>query len=441
MSKILNAALDRAALKYRQVTGVWRAEGRRGIVNRLRKLAAERLKPRAIRWEVLPEDVMSADLTRTAVRPFRRRCAGDPISLNWVTTPAGPGSGGHTTTFRMIRYLESRGFRNNVYFYDVFNSDHRHYSQIARSAYGVECPILDTREGIEDADGIIATSWASAYAVYNARCAGKRFYFVQDYEPCFYPTGSNSLFAENTYRMGFHGITAGRWLAQKLAREYGMQTDYFPFGCDTREYRFNPDAKRSGIAFYARAETPRRGFELGILTLRIFAKRNPDIRIHVFGERAGDVPLDIIDHGLVTPAALNDIYNQCYAGLCLSLTNVSLVPHEMLASGCVPVVNDAEHNRMVLDNSNVSYAPAEPHALARALEEVVRARDFPEVSRRAAESVMSTSWDQAGAAVADALRRALDPMAGRESETVIADGRSADDSPAVAWAPGKGLRA
>jgi len=416
LPNVLNGALHIAARRHRQVTGIWRAEGYRGIAERVRRLAAEQLKPRAIRWEVLPEDVMSADLTRRIVPPARPRCAGSPISLNWVTTPAASGSGGHTTTFRMIRYLESRGFRNSVYFYDAFNSDHRHYVQIARDAYGVECPIFDTREGIGDADGIIATSWASAYAVYNERCAGKRFYFVQDYEPHFYAAGSFSLLAENTYRMGFHGITAGRWLAGKLSREFGMQTDYFPFGCDTSQYRRDPGSKRSGVAFYARSETPRRGFELGILALRIFAERNPDIQVHLFGERTGDLPLNIIDHGLVSPARLNAIYNQCYAGLCLSLTNVSLVPHEMLASGCIPVVNDAEHNRMVLDNPNVRYAPAEPHALARALEEVARAPDLQAASLRAAESVKSTSWDEAGAFVAAALRRALEPVALEVSE-------------------------
>ena len=34
----------------------------------------------------------------------------------------------------------------------------------------------------------------------------------------FYPAGSQSLLAEATYRFGFHGVTAGRWLAQRLAQ-------------------------------------------------------------------------------------------------------------------------------------------------------------------------------------------------------------------------------
>jgi hypothetical protein len=42
----------------------------------------------------------------------------------------------------------------------------------------------------------------------------------------------------------------------------------------------------------------------------------------------------------------------------------------MLAAGCIPIVNDAEHNRVVLDYPHVRYTPATPHALAAALEVV-----------------------------------------------------------------------
>src|SRR4029453_12948650 len=77
------------------------------------------------------------------------------------------------------------------------------------------------------------------------------------------------------------------------------------------------------------------------------------------------------DHGVMTPAELGRLYNRCAAGLVLSATNVSLVPHEMLAAGCIPGVNDAEHHRIVLDNDHVAYAPATPHDLAEALGRLV----------------------------------------------------------------------
>ena len=110
---------------------------------------------------------------------------------------------------------------------------------------------------------------------------------------------------------------------------------------------------------------------------------------------------------MVSPAKLNEIYNQCFAGLCLSFTNVSLVPHEMLAAGCIPIINDAEHNRIVLGNPHVRYSAPTPHALAKALEDLVQMSDFGTLSLMAAESVKLTTWDDAGAAVDAAFKRAL----------------------------------
>ena len=286
--------------------------------------------------------------------------------------------------------------------------DHHYFRQIARNYYARTCPIDDVSEGMADAHAVVATAWQTAYPVFNARSAGRRFYFVQDYEPYFYPMGSNAVFAENTYRMGFHGITAGRWLAEKLRADFGMPADHFPFGCDTEKYCLKPTSPRSGIAFYARIGNARRAVELGMLALELFARRQPDCDIHVYGERIEDLSFRRVNHGLVSPPQLNEIYNRSFGGLSLSLTNVSLVPHEMLSAGCIPVVNDAEHNRIVLDNPYVRYAEPTPQALAAALEEIVTAPNFADLSRRGAESVVSVGWDDAGAAVDATFRRILE---------------------------------
>jgi hypothetical protein len=80
----------------------------------------------------------------------------------------------------------------------------------------------------------------------------------------------------------------------------------------------------------------------------------------------------------------------------------------MLAAGCIPVVNDAAHNRMVLDNPFVRYAPPNPHALASELEALVMMDNFDSLSRAAAASVQhSATWDDAGATVDAIFRRTL----------------------------------
>jgi O-antigen biosynthesis protein len=253
----------------------------------------------------------------------------------------------------------------------------------------------------------VATSWATAYPVFNSRCTGKRFYFVQDFEPYFHAVGALSFLAENTYRMGFHAITAGRWLAQKLSGEFDMPTDFFDFGCDLSRYHRLQNTQRTGVVFYARPEAARRGFELGLMAIEMFAARHPEIEIHFYGAKMGELPFRFVDHGRITPEELNHIYNRCYAGLSLSLTNVSLVPHEMLAAGCVPIVNDAPHNRIVLDNDFVRYVPPYPQALAAELEALLLTSDFDALSRAAAASVRSATWDDAGAQVDGIFRRVL----------------------------------
>jgi glycosyltransferase involved in cell wall biosynthesis len=249
---------------------------------------------------------------------------------------------------------------------------------------------------------------------------GKRCYFVQDFEPSFYPAGSESLLAEATYRFGFHGVTAGRWLAQLLTENYGMAADHFDFGCDLERYSYDPAAERTSICHFSYPGKPRRAHTLAISALDLFAARHPEVDIHLYGQSPGPLPFRAIDHGLQTPEQLNELYNRCVAGLVLSATNVSLVPHEMLAAGCIPVMNDAEHNRIVLDNDHVAYASPTPFDLAAALSErVERSRaERTAAAEAAAASVAGTTWELAGAQVERAVRELVESHAGEARSAV-----------------------
>ncbi|WP_460713889.1 rhamnosyltransferase WsaF family glycosyltransferase [Nocardioides dilutus] len=299
----------------------------------------------------------------------------------------------------MVEALESMGHRNIVYLLDQHGwALEQHQATVARCWPGVQAEIRDVVDGIEDAHAVLATCWESVYPVIASPAAGARMYFVQDYEPLFYPAGSKYLLAEATYQFGLHGVTAGRWLAHKLAVEHGMTAEHFEFGCDVDTYRLDtsPEAvrRRTGVCYYCRPATPRRAHELAMAALELFAEQRPAVEIHIYGERVGNLSFPATQHGLLTPAELNQLYNRCVAGLTLSATNVSLVPHEMLASGCIPVVNAAEHNRLVLDNDHVRYARATPFDLAAALDDLISG---PPVEREAtaaeaAASVAGASW-------------------------------------------------
>jgi glycosyltransferase involved in cell wall biosynthesis len=305
--------------------------------------------------------------------------------------------------FRMVSALERAGHTCVVYLDDRHGGSLERHTQGIRSWWPwVEADIRSVDDGIEDAHAIFATAWDTAYTVLASPAKGLRFYFVQDVEPAFYPAGSEALLAEATYRFGFYGVTAGRWLAELLRRDYGMAADHFDFGCDVERYALDrsASAERTGVCFFARPDTPRRAFGLGVAALELFAARHPDVDIHLFGDSAGRLPFRATDHGVLTPEGLSGLYNRCIAGLVLSATNVSLVPHEMLAAGCVPVVNDAEQNRVVLDNDHVVYAPPTPFDLADALAALVErpAEERQAAAERASASVETTSWPESGAA-------------------------------------------
>lgn len=322
-----------------------------------------------------------------------------PTAIAWVMSPPGASGGGHQNIFRFIKYLDSQGYRNVIYLYST--NDHPTRQAVKERISGFYDLSLDnvkwlkSGDTVEDEEVIFATGWETAYPVYNSRKDAKKFYFVQDFEPLFYPMGSEYILAENTYRFGFTGITAGGWLSQKLEKEYGMKCFNYDFGSEPKLYELKNTEKRKEVFFYARPITPRRGFELGLMTLQKFHELNPDIIINLAGWDVSEyeVPFPYVNHKALKLEELADIYNRCAAGLVISLTNMSLLPLELLACGTIPVVNDGENNRLVSNNEYIKYATSSPDALASALDEVVNAENAIPYAQEAAASVKSTGWE------------------------------------------------
>lgn len=348
------------------------------------------------------QDILDADWTLPQnTRKTKKKKSTKPYVINWVMSPPGKGSGGHQNIFRFIKYLEEAGHTCNVYLYST-----SHFPTVAEIRQVLKESYPKTKASIQwlkktpmtAADAIFATGWETAYPVFNQKTSAKKFYFVQDFEPLFYPTGTDVILAENTYRFGFYGITAGGWLSKKLHAEYGMETDHFDFGADTSMYKHSNHGKRKEIFFYARPVTARRGFELGVMALEIFSKMHPEYTINMAGWDISDykLPFKANNLGTVNIEDLSAIYNRCATALVLSLTNMSLLPLELLACGTIPVVNDGENNRLVSNNPYIAYSQTAPGALARKLSEVVIMKNLEEYAEKASQSVRGVSWDHSG---------------------------------------------
>ena len=162
------------------------------------------------------EDVLVADWANQPYNP-QKITRDPPYAVNWVMSPPRNG-GGHQNIYRFIKYLEDAGYTCRVYLYSV-----RDTATITELREGMRSSYPDTKASMEwlepgtkmkTADAIFATGWETAYPVFNDVSGAQKFYFVQDFEPYFYPVGSEYVLAENTYRFNFYGITAGGWLAQ-----------------------------------------------------------------------------------------------------------------------------------------------------------------------------------------------------------------------------------
>jgi glycosyltransferase involved in cell wall biosynthesis len=324
------------------------------------------------------------------------------LKFNWLMPPPGKGSGGHYNIFRFIKYLEEAGHDCQIY---IFTQHAPGRVSDIRTLMGDSYPELnasmvwiDSGDEMKPADGIFATSWETAYASFNSKTPGKRFYFVQDFEPYFYPTGTHSVLAENTYRFGFYGVTAGNWLATKLKRDYNMQTDYFDFGSEKKLYSFVNDKPRKEIFFYARPYTERRGFEMGIMALDLFHEKHPEYIINMAGWDVSDYDIPFPYENLKTLEydELNELYNRCAAGLVMSFTNMSLLPLELLGSGTIPVVNDGENNTLVSSNPYIAYSANNPIALAETLSSIITRKDQVEYAKKGSESTGDLSWEKSG---------------------------------------------
>lgn len=335
------------------------------------------------------------------------------LTLNWIMPPPGKGSGGHMTIFRFIQYLEKAGHTCRIY---LHNPGPGSSVAAVKAIMGDSFPKVNASmewlqqdEEMQPADGIIATSWQTAYTVYATKQKVKKFYFVQDFEPYFYPVGGFYALAENTYKLGLRGITAGGWLSKKLRENYGMVTSHFSFGSDSDTYSFAENSDRKEIVFYARPTTERRAFELGVLTLDIFHQMHPEYTINFIGWDVSEfnIPFPHKNLGILNPDELNNLYNRCSASLVMSMTNMSLLPLELLSSGCIPVVTEGENNTLVSDNKFIVYSPSDPISMAKKLSETISRKNLLAYSMEASQSVKNESWDESGAIVVQTIEKSI----------------------------------
>ncbi len=324
------------------------------------------------------------------------------------------GSGGHMTIFRLVEQLEAKGHTVTLWLDDPVGYNAEGPAALRGTIIEHFRPIrAPFFKGFGDwfgADVVVATGWQTAYSVMRLPRCGARAYLVQDAEPEFYAAAAERDWAQETYRLGLFGIAASPWLAE-MVRAQGSPCGHFDLAVDHAVYTPQEVERESAtIAFYGRFETARRGVPLGALALEEVVRQRPGTRVITFGSHK-PVPMAVPTEmaGVLSAEQLAELYSRATVGLCLSLTNYSLIPGEMLACG-LPVV-DIDHPSAVgvfgVDGP-VAFSSRRVTDLA---DTIVRLLDDPaERERRRAAGLgdaAARTWQRAGEQVEAQLREAL----------------------------------
>lgn len=286
------------------------------------------------------------------------------------------GSGGLRTIYNLAASLARRGYQVDLMHEGP--TDHATQDWIESVLGDVPLTHHGSWHGRIAPAASIGTIW------YSQQCAATfwgdetpGFYFVQDYEAMFNPVGDTYLAAEASYSAGARHICVGRWLAHALRMRYGVGVASGGLGVDHGAYRpLNPGPKEKRIArnplqiaLLYQPEKHRRAPELCIAALAIVKARLPDTHIVLYG--SDETPKLSFKHehlGLIDDVnQINDLYNRSSAGLCISSTNPSRIPFEMMAAGCVPVDIYRYNNLFDYETGTGLLAHESPESIAEAL--------------------------------------------------------------------------
>jgi glycosyltransferase involved in cell wall biosynthesis/GT2 family glycosyltransferase len=326
------------------------------------------------------------------------------------------GSGGHNTLLQIFSRLEQRGHLCSVWLYDFTSQHDAEWPAVIRADIRkffapIEGPVYKGFADWQGADVAIATGWQTVHPTLMLDQCRARAYIVNDHEPEFYAASTEREMAEDTYRHDLHCIAASPWLRDLLIERYAASADAFQLGVDHSLYQPRPVTRRKDtVIYYARHVTPRRAVPVGLMALSELHRRRPDLRIVLFGDEGKlESPFPYEHLGVLTPPQLATLYSEATVGLCLSLTNFSLMPKEMLACGlpCVELAGVSAESIFGSDGP-LELAPLDPRAIADALERLL---DDPERweqrSREGIEFVASHTWEHATDEIEAGLRHAL----------------------------------
>ena len=200
-------------------------------------------------------------------------------------------------------------------------------------------------------DIIIATYWKTVFQIKSYE--GYKMYFIQDFEPYFTVFGEEYILTLKTYELGFHMVSLGNWnkyMIEKNALINGkLDTIDFPFEpseytLKSRNYQSYKDKKNFTIVAFIKTDQKRIPNVIQNMLSNLQQKFLNDgyiLKIKYFGTNKKMKLKNGENLGMLNKEELANLYEDADFGICGSMTNVSLVPYEMLAKG-LPLIEFEE---------------------------------------------------------------------------------------------------
>ncbi len=336
--------------------------------------------------------------------------------IAWIIPFPIKGSGGIRTMIQNANYLVTIGYEVDIYVEeDNLTTDDELHS-IINEYYG-KC-LCNTYIGIElrkEYDLVFATYSILTADYVSIMDVPKKAYFIQDFEPWFEAMGELYLQMERTYKYHLEGISIGNWLANKIHKEFNAPMHSFNFCADLNVYKkIDNIEKEDAVCFIYQPEKSRRCSNLGLKALQLVKYLRPNVKIYLYGSDTGDMSQYGFDNlGIMKIDKCNELYNKCKVGLCISASNPSRIPFEMMAAG-LPVVDIYRENNLYDDpEGGVLLADSTPESIASAILKILDDNEIQnEMSKFGVEFMknypIEKGFEQFGKFVKDYLNDELD---------------------------------